>query len=163
VEHLPKIKERILFIELEDMNSHSFVSPFDVGSGMSQLLPIIVQGLVKNSQIILVEQPELHLHPKLQGDLADFFIETSIKEKTSAFTSHPNQWIIETHSEALIIRLLRRIRENKISNNDISVIYVDPHPKGSRIIQLRINKYGDFIDDWPHGFFEETYHDIFGY
>ena len=74
----------------------------------------------------------------------------------------PTQWIVETHSEALISRFQRRIREGKLPSTDISVIFVEPGADGARLRELRLDERGEFIDEWPGGFFEETYWDLFG-
>ncbi len=110
-----------------------------VGFGISQLLPIITQAVLGHSQSILIEQPELHIHPRLQAELGDLFIETSRGESG-------NQYIIETHSETLILRLQRRIREHKLSVDDVSVIYVEPGDNGAQTLELRLDKYVNFID-----------------
>ena len=72
------------------------------------------------------------------------------------------QWILETHSEALISRIQRRIRQGLVDPKQVSVVFVEPGPEGSRLIPLRLNESGEFIDEWPGGFFEETYWDLFG-
>ena len=106
------------------------VSPSDVGFGIGQVLPIIIEGLTSRTcSIIRVEQPEIHLHPRLQAQLADFLIETSSASrgtKGAAEAIGSNQWIVETHSELLMLRIQRRIREGTLSHDDVSVIYVDP-------------------------------------
>ena len=74
------------------------------------------------------------------------------------------QWVVETHSEMLILRLQRRIREGKLDSSDVSVLYVEPGAddiEGSAIRTLRLDDKGDFIDDWPGGFFEEDLREIF--
>jgi hypothetical protein len=161
----------LLVIKLTDLRSKVQVTPTDVGVGISQVLPIMAQALPpsdhKNSGLnnrlrenrpVLVrciEQPELHLHPKLQANLADFFIDTI--EKNSQI-----RWILETHSEALMLRLQRRIRDKKIKPKDISVNYVNPVGGGaSSILELRLDEDGDFIDEWPNGFFEESFKEKF--
>jgi predicted ATPase len=74
-----------------------------------------------------------------------------------------NQVIVETHSEHLLLRLQRRIREGKIRNTNVSVLYVDPLPDGSSIIRtIRLDEDGSMIDEWPGGFFEERYNEMFG-
>ena len=145
-------------LTLKDLNNPKVkVTPKDVGFGISQLIPIIIQGLISRSQKshipILIEQPELHLHPKLQGNLADFFVDTSMSGVN---------WIIETHSENIILRIQKLVRDKKIEKNDISVNYVEKegNSKQSKIIPLRLNERGSFIDQWPGGFFEERF-DIF--
>jgi len=59
------------------------------------------------------------------------------------------------------LRMMRRIRERKISPDDVGVIFVEPSAHGSRFIELRIDEEGDFIDEWPGGFFEESFHEKF--
>lgn len=132
----------------------------DVGFGVNQLLPIIVEGVVGRDRVICVEQPEIHLHPRLQAHIADFLIETSRPDEDDV----GNQWLVETHSELLVLRLQRRIREGIISHKDVSVLYVDPQDAGgSAIRRLELDEDGTFIDEWPQGFFEEGYREIMGY
>jgi predicted ATPase len=101
----------------------------------------------------MIEQPELHLHPRIQGDLADLFIETALKGPQQ------NTYILETHSEHIIRRLMRRVREGVISESDVSILYVDRSDDGSIISHLRLDSEGDFLDEWPNGFFEEGFND----
>ena len=120
----------------------------DVGFGISQLLPFIVQSLVSEKRIISIEQPEVHVHPRLQADLGDLLAE-AIKEPRQ------NQFIVETHSEHLILRLQSLVRKKKIKPSDISIIYVNRGSEGAESQRLRLDEDGDFIDDWPGGFFPE--------
>ena len=124
----------------------------DVGFGFTQILPVIVQGVVSRSDVICVEQPEIHLHPRLQAELADFFVDTANKNH--------NQWIVETHSELLVRRLQRRIREGTLAPDQVSILYVDPiSSQSSRIMELRLDEAGEFIDEWPEGFFDEGFNE----
>ncbi|MDE0014410.1 MAG: DUF3696 domain-containing protein [Candidatus Poribacteria bacterium] len=125
----------------------------DVGFGVSQLLPFIVQSLVSEGQIISIEQPEVHVHPKLQADLGDLLAE-AIKEPRQ------NRFIIETHSEHLILRLQRLVRKKQIEPEDVSVIYVNRGPEGAKAERLHLDEDGDFIDDWPNGFFTERLREL---
>jgi predicted ATPase len=151
----------VIVLTLKDTRTGVKVGPSDVGFGIGQLLPILVQGMILSedskggaSRIICVEQPEIHLHPRLQASMADFFINTAAKNNNI-------QWILETHSEALVTRLQRRIREKKISNRDVSILYINPlGKKGSTIQELRLDEDGEFIDLWPDGFFVETFNDM---
>lgn len=82
----------------------------DVGFGVSQVLPIIVQCIHSKNETILIEQPELHIHPRLQADLADLFI--------YSMTERSNRLIIETHSEHLVLRIAKQLkrREDTVQN-----------------------------------------------
>ena len=146
-------------IALYDKRTDTQVTLADVGYGINQLLPIIIEGAAsEEGSIICVEQPEIHLHPRLQANIADLMIDTIADEDGKR-----KQWIVETHSELLILRLQRRIREGKIKPEDISVLYVDPNDEsteGSAIIPLRMDENGDFIDHWPEGFFDEAFNEL---
>ena len=153
-------------IGLVDKRTNTKVTLADVGFGINQILPIIVEALTTSprhsifsplSTVVCVEQPEIHLHPKLQAAIADLMIATSLGPRGK-------QWIIETHSELLMRRIQRRIGEGKITAQDVSVIYVDPKEyTGSTIQLLRLDENGDFVDDWPSGFFEEGYDEMMAY
>jgi predicted ATPase len=135
-------------------NERVNVALSDVGFGISQLLPFVVQSLVPGKRIISIEQPEVHVHPRLQADLGDLLAEVIIKEPRL------KQFIIETHSEHLILRLQRLVREKKIKPTDISVIYVSRGPEGAEAQRLHLDEDGDFIDDWPKGFFSERLREL---
>ncbi|NUN96361.1 MAG: DUF3696 domain-containing protein [Candidatus Omnitrophica bacterium] len=136
----------------------------DVGFGVTQILPILVESLNATGRIITIEQPEVHIHPKLQADLGDLLIHSIKKEDA-------NQFIIETHSEHLILRLLRRIRETTegtlpkgaepLKPEDLSVLYVKRGKEGSEVVQLPVTPDGDFAQPWPDGFFAERAKELF--
>lgn len=134
----------VICLQLRDIRSNVVVGPSDVGFGIGQMLPIIVEGIVREDSVICVEQPEIHLHPRLQAHLADFIIETSKK----------NQWIIETHSESLLLRLQNRVYQG-LSKDKISINYVEPTNNGGEIISIPLDDEGDFCREFPDGFFEE--------
>ena len=145
-------------LALIDTNTNTPVTFADVGFGINQILPVIVEGVSLSSRrlgILCVEQPEIHIHPRLQAHIADLMIETT------EGTHSGRQWIVETHSELLILRLQRRIRENRINADDVSVLYVNPQgAEGSTIQKLRLDEDGDFIDSWPDGFFDEGFNEL---
>ncbi|MHA3052094.1 AAA family ATPase [Acinetobacter sp. ANC 4640] len=142
-------------ILLRDKKNNIQTTLVDVGFGIGQVLPILIEGLVKERAIICIEQPEIHLHPKLQADLANFFVK-DIKSNKS------NQWIIETHSESLLLRFQRLIRHKIIKPEDVSIIYVDPCEDGVKTIHIPLDEDGDFTVAWPNGFFEERLDEMFG-
>ena len=119
-----------------------------VGVGVSQILPILVMCfLAGRGESIILEQPELHLHPKVQTRLADFFVSMNALGK---------QCILETHSEYLINRLrylVAKTNDNTIAN-DTMIYFVEKEDGHSIYRSITINKYG-VIDDWPKGFFDE--------
>lgn len=139
----------------------------DVGFGVSQLLPIIVQGFYDSpGQMILVEQPEIHLHPRAQSDLADLFLDISKRCN--------KQLLVETHSEHLLLRLRRRILESTLSKmqdnhisgfleqDSVSINFVQHENNISRLNTILLSDKGEFVDP-PQNFsnffsddFEET-------
>jgi hypothetical protein len=125
----------------------------DVGFGLSQLLPFLVQSLAKSDQIITVEQPEVHIHPRLQADLGDLIAD-------SASSDLRNQFIIETHSEHLMLRIQRLVRVGRLRKQDVCVLFVARGPDGAQIKELRLDDDGEFLDPWPGGFFPERLREL---
>jgi len=151
-------------LTLVDLVQKTPVSHRDVGIGISQVLPVLVHAHADLGKIVAIEQPEIHLHPALQSELGDVFIR-------SALGGQKNTFLLETHSEHLILRLMRRIRETdldslppelpKVRPDDVSILFVLPTEHGAEIRQLRIDKQGRLIDAWPGGFFEESFNELF--
>ena len=153
--------ETLSAIFLRDRHTKTSVSLANAGVGISQVLPILAQlaswesdGRERNfarPEMLLVEQPELHLHPKMQADLASILVESVLEGNASS----SRQVVIETHSEAMMLRLQRLIREGAISTDALTVLYVDRFPGGGNIAQeLRLDTNGKFIDSWPSSFSE---------
>jgi predicted ATPase len=191
--NIKKINDEVIgnavALELID-NNGTKTALTDVGFGISQLLPMLREGIHAKLQydltgrglkqkkrdretapIVIVEQPELHLHPRLQANLADFFIACSgidtpedYKNSISVgFSTSQVQWLIESHSETLLLRLKRRIREKKIRASDVCVLYVyrDELAQSSRVMEIELSEDGEFLTEWPDGFFDDGYRELF--
>ena len=143
--------------------------PSDVGVGVSQMIPIIVGCLADGIGLLIVEQPELHVHPAIQVGLGDLLIHVINANNEGAFGS--KSLIVETHSEHIMLRLLRRVRETaegdlppgapSLTPDPLSIVYVEPADDGVNFRPLRIDEEGEFIDRWPSGFFEERAEELF--
>lgn len=121
----------------------------NVGVGVSQVLPIVVACLLApRNSVIVLEQPELHLHPKVQLRLADFLI---------AITRTSKQFIVETHSEYLIYRIRRRIAEAESQKESdlVSLYFVEREAGVTGVRKVGINQFGAFAD-WPKDFFDQA-------
>jgi predicted ATPase len=150
-------------VVLVDQRTGTEVSHRDVGIGISQVLPVLFQAYASKGKLVAMEQPEIHLHPALQAELGDVFIESALGE-------NKNRFVLETHSEHLILRLLRRIRETSANKNDatppitpddIALLFVDTDGEGAHILNLRTDKRGRLLDRCPGGFFEEDFEELF--
>jgi hypothetical protein len=137
--------------------------PQDVGVGVSQILPVVVAALDSRASLVCIEQPELHVHPAVQVGLGDLFIEGAVNQGLS--------FLIETHSEHLILRLLRRIRETHEGDCDKRAAQILPEfiaincltkANGTVTVdQIPVTAAGDFAKPWPHGFFDERGAELF--
>jgi predicted ATPase len=124
----------------------------DVGFGVSQILPIITLCYyVPDYSTVIIEQPEIHLHPLVQSGLADVFID-AVKKKNI-------QLIIESHSEHLLRRLQLRIAEEKIPNDDVKLYFCSTEKDQSKITNIQMDSFGN-IKNWPNDFFGSEYKDI---
>ena len=160
------LKRNLFSLSLVEKKTGVDVSPKDVGFGIGQILPILVQGILSENKILFIEQPEIHIHPRLQAELGSFFAEMAGKNspdpEPGLEEEYGNQFIIETHSEYLILRLQKLIRKGELRKEDVAVIYCDKTPDGTVATELRLNDKGEFIDPWPQGFFEESFKEMFG-
>jgi predicted ATPase len=155
---------------LEHLTSNVFISPVDAGFGLSQLLPILVEMFMRENSLILIEQPELHLHPRLQARMGQLF-------RNAVLGWNHNRFIVETHSEHLVLRIRSLIRKRLLSPDLVKVLYVNNQEfssdddsllgddamfttLSSQVLSLRLDEYGDFIDPWPNGFFDERFQEM---
>lgn len=156
-------------IALRDFEKGILVAPGDVGVGISQMVPVIVASLRKQDGVLGIEQPELHVHPAIQVGMGDLFIKAAAGDEDKLTLG--KTLLIETHSEHIMLRLLRRVREQTegevppgvlgLTPDDLSVIYVESSVEGARFRPLRVSLDGDFVDRWPHGFFAERAEELF--
>ncbi|CDR30516.1 Uncharacterized conserved protein [Acholeplasma oculi] len=128
-------------IELTNLNKNK-IPINNVGFGISQLLPILVLGLYSESgKFIIIEQPEIHLHPSAQSVLFDFIMAIS-RDKNI---------IVETHSDHFISRLRRRVIESKTDMSErIKLLFTD----NGYFKTVKVDSLG-YIDEWPNGFFDQ--------
>ena len=146
-----------------DLRSNTPVTHRDVGIGVSQVLPVLVHAYADEGKIVAIEQPEIHLHPALQAEMGDVFIESALGERQNTF-------LLETHSEHLILRILRRIRETtkassqgfpQVTEKDVSILFVQPDGPRSIVREMPLNERGELVKAWPGGLFEETFRELF--
>jgi len=141
------------------------LAPCDLGEGIAQVVPVVAAALARTvvtpsgeeveAGLVAIEQPELHIHPRMQVVLSDLFLSQCTER----------QFLIETHSEHIMLRLLRRIRETaekelpagaaEASVDTVAVYYVEPVDGTVKVTELRVSKDGDFLDSWPQGFVPE--------
>lgn len=156
--------DRVSELILRDLRTRTVVSHRDVGIGVSQVLPVLVAAYASRERLIAIEQPEIHLHPALQAELGDVFIESALGEARNTF-------LLETHSEHLLLRIMRRMRETStgelptdvvaVRPEDVMVLFVELDGPQSLIREMPLNERGELVKAWPGGFFEEGLREIF--
>ena len=122
----------------------------DVGFGASQVLPVIVEGFYSPPGCtFLIEQPEIHLHPKAQATLGDLLVDLSKNDR---------QVIVETHSEHLINRVQLRIADETIDRSDVAIYYFEATEQGTQIREVGLTEYGQYVSETlPEDFFNEDF------
>jgi ABC-type ATPase involved in cell division len=158
-----RVGEKYDELVLMDLRSNTAVTHRDVGIGISQVLPVLVHAYADRGQVVAIEQPEIHLHPELQAELGDVFIEAALGERQNTF-------LLETHSEHLILRIMRRIRETHagtlpkgatpIKKKDVSILFVEPDGARCIVREMPLNERGELAKAWPGGFFEEGLREV---
>ncbi|MCW3094961.1 MAG: uncharacterized protein JWL77_579 [Chthonomonadaceae bacterium] len=124
----------------------------DVGFGVSQILPVIVLCFyVPKGSTVILEQPEIHLHPAVQATLADVLIDAQSRRNV--------QIIVESHSEYLLRRLQRRIAEQSLSKNDVALYFCEADKMGSKLRPLELDLFGNIVN-WPEDFFGDEFGEI---
>ena len=135
-------------LRISPLSIDKFVDLTSVGVGVSQVLPVILLCLLAEpGELVILEQPELHLHPALQHKLADFLLEC---------TRSGRQILVETHSEHLINRLRRRVAEDDSDETEslVGLLFAEQHDGQTTFYGSKINAYGGLSQDWPDGFLD---------
>lgn len=145
--------DELVKLKLEKNNIKSEDTISDVGFGFSQVLPILIQGALLNpNDLLIIEQPELHLHPNAQFLFAKVLC---------SMANYGIKLLIETHSEHLLRGIQVEISKHRIDNdigishNDFNIIYVNGKTKS--IEKIHVNEFGEIISDWPSGFLDAAY------
>ena len=130
----------------------------DVGFGVSQILPaLVLLNYVPSGSTVILEQPEIHLHPAVQSAFADLIITVAMHRKV--------QLIIESHSEHILQRLLRRIAEGRsspfpeITNKDVRLYFTQSKSGKSSLTELDVNLFGG-VENWPDDFFGDQFGEV---
>ena len=141
-----------LFRTIITNNDGLAVDLCQMGFGLSQILPIVVQGLMLYEDwTLIVEDPDVHMHPKVQALLVDFFID---------LVKHGRRVIIETHSDHIVTRLRRRIADGTISTGDVNLSFVENSEEGSHYRFIDMEKDGSFVNELPEGFLDVLENDF---
>ena len=177
---------RVFFVN----QSGTYLSPNDLGHGISQIIPILAAPLLpdNNANIVVIEEPESNIHPAWQVELAEFFLRVACKDNDNASESDasdgsnqsdeeqsknkPPILLLETHSEHIMLRILRRIRETHNKElppgaqstypKDVAVHYIQRGNDGNtQVTFMEVTPDGDFCHRWPKGFFEERAEELF--
>jgi energy-coupling factor transporter ATP-binding protein EcfA2 len=134
-------------------NENARINICDVGHGVFKQLALPVQVFLGRKLIITIEEPETNVHPRLQAEIADLFIE--------AATKRGHQIFAEAHSEILSLRLQRRIAEGQISHEDVRIFYVHAPAHGPcEVLPLALDKHGTLLNEPPGGFFDEWLREV---
>lgn len=142
-------QRQILIQGLRDNYTKVELATQNVGDGLHQVLPVLIEAFAASP---VIQQPELHLHPKMQADLADVFLSR---------LPWPLPIFIETHSENLLLRIQKRIREGKAGSEDIKIIYCESEDgKRNRATNIGLSHVGDVLDPFPISFADVRLQDL---
>ena len=123
------------------VRSGSHANIMDVGYGVSQSLPILVDLMNARRQTFLLQQPEIHLHPRGQAELASLFIQSWKRRK--------HRFLIETHSDHVVDRVRIAVRLGELKADDVSILYFEPKRNSVQIHNLSLDKQGNLLNAPP--------------
>ena len=158
-----KIPRLTDFTKSSGRRKKNFETLADVGFGFSQLFPIVENAISDTPQSFLVEEPEVHLHPSLQGDLIDLIARNSLacteipfaKESSDSPLGNKHKWFIETHSEYMLRRVQKLIAKGLIDSKQVAVYFCDIDEQGERLIrEIKLGSKGQMLTPWPNDFIE---------
>ncbi len=151
-------------VQLIDTSSEIQLTPQSVGIGISQVFPFVVSTCIDKELLVSCEQPELHIHPKWQLSLADMMLEAVHKNPERMF-------FIESHSEHILLRLLKRRRQTADSEisylpfgckkQDVQIVFCEQLHGQTKLLPIKTTDEGEFDSPWPNGFFEERGEELF--
>lgn len=148
----PKLKE--YEVTVQTAPGRPSVHLTDVGFGVSQILPVIVEAFyVPAGATVLIEQPEIHLHPRVEAKLADLFVDAISAREGGAERSC--QFVIESHSEHLLRRLQLKIAEEALQKDQVALYFVEQSEGGATLRPIEVDDYGN-IKNWPKDFFGDA-------
>jgi hypothetical protein len=143
------VGSNIYQVKVQKTPSSAQVLITDVGFGVSQILPVLALCYyVPEGSVLLLEQPEIHLHPSVQSGLADVLID--------AMKHRRLQIVVESHSEHLLRRLQRRVADETIGPDKTALYFCEAADDGSRLKRLEIDLFGR-IGNWPKDFFGDEF------
>jgi len=122
------------------------------GTGIAQVLPLIIRAYkpCDKETVIIIEEPESHLHPYAHAQLAQLFFDSILSDKNK-------RYLFETHSQNFVLRMRRLVAEGKLKPEDIALYYVDydEDENVSKLEKIKVNEDGS-VEKWPEGVFGET-------
>lgn len=144
---IDSLSDRHYELHIQNPSSKEYQNFADVGYGISQVIPVLVAGHnLPPGQTLLVEEPEIHLHPNAQAQLGDFFLDL-YKNKVNS--------IIESHSEYIVVRLQQHVAAGLLNASDVAFYYVHANSDGKKVTRLNLDESGTFKEEWPQGFFPQ--------
>jgi predicted ATPase len=139
---------------LEERNNKKGISFLaDAGYAIKKIIPLLYHFNFNRDGVIALEEPEANIHPRYQANLADVFVDSLYENN--------NEFVIETHSELIVLRFLKLIREKKLDYEDFSIHFIEKNKEGSSIKKIEINEDGSLGTSWPGGFFKERLDEFF--